>query len=122
MKLKQGDFVQTSEELLPFYWNYAGTPNIRVHPNSVGVVAHPSCFGGGDVIIDFPIDTSDLKVQEGYADRPIDTVWRVRLSKAEAKTYLKKVEPLDWLKHHFFCGSLILDCELPRLFNRFKGV
>ena len=118
---KQGDAVQTNEDLYPFYWNYAGNPNIVVHAGSIGVVTHPSTQG--DIIIDFPIDTSDLKVQEGYQERTLEKVWRVRLKLGKDKfkqdsTCLTKIACPEWLKFHFSCGGLELDCEMPSRFNR----
>ena len=116
--MKTGDIVINTEELYPFYWNYAGNPDIIIKPGSIGVIAHPKC-SHGDVIIDFPIYTKDLKVKEGYDDRVIEEVWRVRLSKTEAKEVIRKSKTKpDFLKFHFFCGGLELDCELPFMFNR----
>jgi hypothetical protein len=112
----QGQAVKTSENLSPFYSGYAGNPNIVIHEGSVGIIANPSVMG--DIIIDFPMDTSDLTIQGGYTERPIEKVWRVRMTKAEASKSLTKVAKPDWLVFDFFCGSLRLLCKAPKRFNR----
>jgi hypothetical protein len=116
-QLKQGQAVKTSKSLIPFYSGYAGNPNIVIHEGSIGIVADSKAFKG-DVIIDFPIDTSDLTIQGGYTERPIDKVWRVRMTKAEAKKVLSMVETPEWLVFDFWCGALRLLCEVPVKFNR----
>ena len=121
---KQGDTVLTSEELYPFYWNYAGNPSVVIPVGSIGVVTHPKAQG--DIIIDFPIDVTGLS--NTVCDTlPVPKVWRVRMKLAKDKykqdsTCLTKVACPDWLKFHFFCGGLMLDCEMPRLFNRGEQV
>jgi hypothetical protein len=115
-QFKQGQAVQTAQLLIPFYSSYAGNPNIVVHEGSLGIIANPNAMG--DVIIDFPIDTSDLTIQDGYTERLIERVWRVRLTKVEASKGLTKVSTPEWLLFDFFCGSLRLLREVPRRFNR----
>ena len=115
--MKQGQAVKTAELLIPFYSGYAGNPNIVIHEGSIGIVADPAAFKG-DVIVDFPMDTSDLTIQGGYTERVIEKVWRVRMTKTEAKKVLSKVETPEWLVFDFWCGALRLLCEVPSKFNR----
>lgn len=112
--MKQGQAVKANEVLYPFYWDYAGNPNVVVPCGAVGIVAKDKIQG--DVIVDFPIDTSGMK-NTIEPLLPVGKVWRVRMKLTKAANILENVDTPEWLKFHFFCGGLILDCELPRGFN-----
>jgi len=117
-KSERGQAVKTNKVLYPFYWNYAGNPDIVIPIGAIGIVAHEKTQG--DVIIDFPIDTIGLE-NTICNTLPVQTIWRVRMSLKDAAVCLEKLTTPEWLKFHFFCGSLELDCELqsiPSMFNR----
>lgn len=115
LTVNQGRAVKTNKVLYPFYWDRNGNPDVIVPVGAVGIVANGDTQG--DVIIDFPIYTADL-VNTWENHFAVGKVWRVRMTLKEAAECLEKVDTPDWLKFHFFCGGLMLDCDLPSMFNR----